>query len=99
MEASAKALLVRWQALKEGEGLRRAQMLARILWVLGLVLVVFSGFLVVERVSPIFTAVTSIAAGWVIAECNALRSRVAQWPIVSVYIDWQKVKEGIGRDA
>jgi hypothetical protein len=37
-----------------------------------------------------------IVAGWVVAERNALRLRISQWPIFSAYIDWDRVHQDYG---
>jgi hypothetical protein len=33
--------------------------------------------------------------GWVVAESNALRTRLAQWPVFMTYIDWKRVDEDL----
>lgn len=42
-----------------------------------------------------FVAVAAAAMGWVIAERNALRTRLGQWPIFKTYIDWNRVEEDL----
>ena len=44
---------------------------------------------------PAFVAIAAAVTGWVIAESNALRTRLAQWPIFKSYIDWKKVEEDL----
>ena len=68
---------------------------SRTLRIVGLVLCVFVVFAVVYRLHPAFVAVAAAVMGWVIAESNALRTRLAQWPIFKSYIDWKKVEEDL----
>jgi hypothetical protein len=63
------------------------------LWFIGLALCIFVVFAVIYRLHPAFVAVTAAAMGWVIAETNALRARIAQWPIFKTYINWNRVEE------
>lgn len=95
MNTDPKQLLNRWQSLKEGEGLQRAASMARTLWLVGLALCLFVVFGVVCRLHPALIAVASAAMGWVVAESNALRTRLAQWPIFKTYIDWNRVEEDL----
>jgi hypothetical protein len=87
----SKQLLDRWKALKDGDGLRRAAALVRWLWIIeiGLFIAVACG--VCFRVNPVAIAIGAALMGWVTAEKNALRTRIAQWPVVSEYIDWKRV--------
>jgi hypothetical protein len=48
---------------------------------------------------PAAIAVAAAAMGWIIAETNALRWRLAQWPTLKRYIDWQRVHEDLAKDA
>ena len=41
-------------------------------------------------------AIAATALGWIVAETNALRNRLTQWPIFKQYIDWQRVHQDIG---
>jgi hypothetical protein len=95
MDTEIKQLLTRWQALENGDGLRRAASMAHVLWILGLLLCIFVVFAVAYRLHPAFVAVGGVVDGWVIAETNALRTRTAQWPIFRSYIDWKKVEEDL----
>ncbi len=95
MNIETKQLLTRWQSLEKNDGLRRAGATARRFWIIGLVLCIFVVFAVFYRLHPAFIAGPAAAMGWVIAESNALRTRLAQWPIVKSYIDWKKVEEDL----
>jgi hypothetical protein len=93
MEATTRALLQRWLALADGDGLARATRAARLLWVAGLALTVLVVNGLWFGLHPVAVAVLAGIAGWVIAETNALRSRIAQWPEMRRYIDWDRVRE------
>lgn len=95
MNIETKQLLTRWQSLERNDGLRRAGATARRLWIIGLILCIVVVFALVYRLHPALIAGLAAAMGWVIAESNALRTRLAQWPIVKSYIDWKKVEEDL----
>jgi hypothetical protein len=84
-------LLARLDSLEKGGGLRRAKLVGRVLFLVGLVLAAFVGVAIAYGLQPAFIAVPAAAVGWIIAERNALRSRISQWPIMRNYIDWQRV--------
>jgi hypothetical protein len=88
-------LLTRLDSLEKGDGLRRAKSVGRILFVVGLLLAIFIGIAVAYGLHPGFIALAAAAVGWIIAERNALRSRIEQWPIMRNYIDWQHVHEDL----
>ena len=98
MQTRATALLKRLLSLEEGDGIRRATSLSRILFVIGLLLSVFVGYAIVYRLHPALIAAAALVVGFVIAERNALRSRISQWPIFRGYIDWQRVRADLKRD-
>jgi fatty acid desaturase len=91
MNTETQQLLHRWQSLRSGVGLARAASLARVLWFLSLVLclVVVAGLWF--GFPPVIPVVASVIMGWVVAERNALKSRMAQWHVVAGYIDWVRV--------
>src|ERR1051325_11207244 len=95
MNAETKQLLTRLRSLEKGGGLRRADSTARVLWIVGLVLLLLVVFGLVYRLHPALLAVAAAVMGWVIAERNALRTRVAQWPIIRSYIDWKRVEQDL----
>jgi hypothetical protein len=84
-------LLTRLDSLENGDGFRRAKLVGRVLFLVGLLLAAFVGVAIAYGLHPAFIAVSAAAVGWVIAERNALRSRISQWPIMRNYIDWQRV--------
>ena len=95
MNTDTKQLLTRWQSLEKDGGLQRAASTARALWLVRLVLCIFVVFAVIYRLHPALVAVAAAAMSWVIAERNALRTRLAQWPIFKTYIDWKQVEEDL----
>ena len=95
MNTTTKQLLTRWQSFEKDGGLQRAASMARALWFVGLVLCIFVVFAVVYRLHPAIVAVAAATMGWVIAERNALRTRLGQWPIFKAYIDWKRVEEDL----
>jgi len=98
MPNHTKRLLARLDSLEKEDGLRRAKSVGRVLFIVGLMLAIFIGFAVAYGLHPGFIAVAAAAVGWIIAERNALRSRISQWPIMRNYIDWQRVREDLNRD-
>jgi hypothetical protein len=98
MANHVSSLLSRLDSLEKGDGVRRAKLVSRVLFVLGLLLAAFVGVAIAYGFHPAFIAVPAAAVGWVIAERNALRSRISQWPIMRNYIDWQRVKADLPRD-
>ena len=98
MNTETKQLLTRWQSLEKNGGLQRAGATDRFLWIVGLVLCIFVVLAVVYRLHPAFVAVAAAVMGWVVAESNALRTRLAQWPIFKRYIDWKLVQEDLSND-
>ncbi len=95
MNTDTRQLLNRWQSLKEDGGLQRAASMARTLWFVGLLLCLFVFFGVIWRLHPALIAVSSAVMGWVVAERNALRTRIAQWSVFKTYIDWRRVEEDL----
>ncbi|HEY4415849.1 MAG TPA: hypothetical protein VGO57_09170 [Verrucomicrobiae bacterium] len=98
MNSEAKQLLSRWQSLEKDGGLRRAGSIARGLWIVGLVLFLFVGFGVVYHLHQALIAIAAAMMGWVVAERNALRTRIVQWPIFKSYIDWKRVQDDLRDD-
>jgi hypothetical protein len=47
---------------------------------------------------PILLFVPGVAMGWMLAERNALQSRIGQWPALSEYLDWTKIERDFGQD-
>lgn len=96
MNTETRQLLSRWQSLQKDGALQRAASIARALWFVGLALSIFVVFAVIYRLHPAFVAVAAALVGWLIAESNALRTRIGQWPIFKNYIDWKRVEEDLG---
>jgi hypothetical protein len=95
VDTQTQRLLKRWRSLVEGEGLQRAATMAWVLWAVGLVATLFVVFAIFYHLHPALVAGAAAVAGWVIAERNALRMRISQWPIFKTYIDWKRVEEDL----
>jgi hypothetical protein len=98
MDNDTRKILTRWQSLEKGDGLRRVVSIARVLWLVGLVLCFFVVVGVAYGLHPVILVVAAAAMGWIIAEGNALRGRLGQWPIFRRYIDWKRVQEDLNSD-
>ncbi len=98
MERDAKNLLKRWQSLEESDGLQRARFVARTLWFIALALCVFVVLGVTFKLPSAAVALSAAVMGWAIAESNALRARLAQWPVFRRCIDWKRVQEDLHSD-
>ena len=96
MDAGTTRLLSRWESLRSGAGLARATSVARALWVLGLALCLVIVIGLYCMLPPIVLVAVSAVMGWVIAERNALKSRITQWPTFANYIDWARVSNDLG---
>ena len=99
MQNHTHRLLLLLNSLETGDGIRRARSVSRVLFVVGLILAIFIGLGITFQLHPALIATAAAGAGWVIAERNALRSRVAQWPLMRNYIDWPHVQADLNRDA
>ena len=95
MDDEARSLLVRWQSLERGDGLKRAQSVVQYLTAAGFVLWLVVVVGLYFRFHPAAIAAFAAVTGWVIAERNALRIRLAQWPVFSRYVDWRRVQEDL----
>jgi hypothetical protein len=98
MDPATKHLLNRWQSLRTEAGLKRAASVARWLWLAGLILALVVAFGLYYELPPLAVAAAASAMGWVVAERNALKSRISQWPMVVSYIDWGRVTNDLGGD-
>jgi Flp pilus assembly protein TadB len=95
MDNDSIILLMRWQALEKGDGLRKARFLVRVLWIAGLACCFVVVFGISSGLHPVAVAVAAAVMGWLVAESNALRTRLAQWPLFRRYIDWKHVEEDL----
>lgn len=100
MEIETRQLLDRWKSLRSGTGLARATSIASALGLLGRVLLLVIVIGLYRMFPPAVLVAVSAAMGWVIAERNALKSRIAQWPVFASYIDWERVNNDLdGKDS
>lgn len=95
MNSEIKGMLERWNSLRESNGLETAARTIRKLWFVAIALTLVLAYCIIYKLHPIITVIPAIALGWVIAERNALRSRRDQWPVISNYIDWQRVENDL----
>ena len=98
MQSKASGLLKRLHSLENDDGLRRARSLSRALFVVGMLLSIFVGYAIVLGLHPVLIAGAAAIVGFVVAERNALRQRISQWPTFRSYIDWQRVREDLEGD-
>lgn len=89
---SEAELIRRWIALERGNGIERARRVSRYLDIGGFALfvaiIVSSIFL---DLPSLILVLPAIVVGWLLAERNALNGRLAQWPTIRQYIDWEKI--------
>jgi hypothetical protein len=98
MNTKSRNMLLRLLSLEEEDGLRRAKTVVRVLWFVGLALFIFIVIGIVDKLPSIAIAVAAAVMGWVIAERNALRIRLVQWPAIRRYVDWKLVEEDLRTD-
>jgi hypothetical protein len=98
MHDETKYILKSWQALEKGEGLKAAASMVRMLRLLNVGLFLFIVAALYFHLHPGLIAVAGLAHGWATAEANALRWRIAQWPTVRNYLDWDRVNKDLGDD-
>jgi hypothetical protein len=95
IDAETKRLLARWHALSQSDALQRTRSMALTLKVVGVVVVILVVVAIANAVSPILVAIGAAVAGWVIAETNALRTRVVQWNTFQTYLDWNRIEKDL----
>lgn len=85
--------LAQWLSRKRGDGIENARRPGRWLSLLAFALCFLIGCVgVLVNVKCVLIAIPEIAVGWPIAERNALIARLRTWPILSQYIDWDRVE-------
>jgi len=89
--------LEQWLTLKEGSGIKSARSKTMKLQFIGISLTVAVSLLIYFQVHSAFIAIVSVAIGWVIAERNALRSRIKLWPKLEKYLNWELINEHISK--
>jgi hypothetical protein len=97
-----KAVLERWIALRGEEGIERARRTVTYLSVVAFGLTLVVALCATLTDWPAWALLLPAAAvGWLVAERNALQSRVEQWPALSEYLDWRMIQrdweEGEGK--
>lgn len=93
---TANEILTRWAAIERGDGLVKCQKISRVLTIIGVAgcIAIVAGTMWLGWVAGAF-GIAGILIGWVIAERNALDTRVADWPTYRQYIDWPRVHQDL----
>lgn len=93
---TSNEILARWHEIESREGLARAKKISRSLTIVALILCVVIGLVSIRYgLASIAYAVAGALVGWLIAERNALDSRIADWPTYRQYIDWSRVRQDL----
>src|SRR5262245_3122725 len=95
VDAETKRLLLRWQALNKPDGLQRAKSMALTLWIFGFIVVIVIAVAIANGRSALWVTCGGVVVGWLIAETNALRSRIAQWRTFQRYLDWSRIEQDL----
>ena len=91
-----KVLLCRWVALERGDGIKRIRRITRSLSIGAFAICIAVGLASVYLgLPPLVFVFPGAVIGWLIAERNALESRLAYWPILRQYIDWSRVEKDL----
>ncbi|MDF1691692.1 MAG: hypothetical protein P1U47_04940 [Zhongshania sp.] len=89
--------LKQWTELKEGSGIENASFISIKLFITGAFLSILVALLIFFQVHSAFVAIVSVAIGWVIAERNALLSKIALWPKLEKYLNWELIYEHVSK--
>ena len=92
VDAETKRLLLRWLTLSKPGELQRVKSRAMTLWIFGLIVFLIVAIAIAKAQSPIFIVAGGMVVGWLIAETNALRSRIGQWDTFQRYLDWARIE-------
>src|SRR5512138_2184066 len=95
IDAETKRLLLRWHALSNPGELQRVKARALTLWIFGLIVFLVVGVAIAKGQSAVLVAGGGMVVGWLIAETNALRSRIAQWDTFKRYLDWTRIEQDL----
>ena len=99
MDDAKRKVLGRWKALENSNGPPLAKRVVWVLDVAGITLCGFVAYAIYKQLNPIAIAAAAIIAGWVFAEVNALRTRIAQCPIFREYLRWDQIDADLERGA
>ena len=89
-------ILTRWVAIESGNGIENVRKTSHFFSIAAFTVCVAVGLVYAffDLPSLVFEFPGALI-GWLIAERNALESRIAQWPTFRQYIDWTKVREDL----
>jgi len=90
---SPKTILSRWVAIEQGDEIRRIRRVSRNLS-LAAYMIFFAALAICAYFQPPawIALFPGLVVGWLIAEKNALDTRIAHWPVFRRYIDWARVE-------
>jgi hypothetical protein len=95
VDAETKRTLLRWHALSKPGELQRVKSRALTLWIFGLIAFLIVGVAIAKGQSAVLVAGGAMVVGWLSAETNALRSRIAQWDTFQRYLDWARIEQDL----
>ena len=95
VDAETRRLLARWRTLSKSDALQRTKSMALTLWLVGLVVTVSVVVAIAKGAPATWVAIGAAIAGWLTAETNALRTRIAQWDTFQRYLDWKRITEDL----
>jgi len=95
IDAETKRLLFRWQALNKPGGLQRAKSMALTLWIFGFIVVAVVAVAIANGHSAVLLVCGGAVVGWLTAEANAMRSRIAQWNTFQRYLNWERIEQDL----
>jgi hypothetical protein len=95
VDTSTKQLLAKWLALSQAGALQRAKSMVWTLWIFSGIVAMLVVVAIANRADPVWVAVGAAAVGWLIAETNALRTRIAQWSTFRRYLDWKRIEQDL----
>jgi hypothetical protein len=98
MNKNSKSLLLRWQALEKGDGIQQVKSMIRRLELFGFASSFAIVYCIFFKLHSVFIALAAVALGWVIAERNALKTRMDQWSFLKKYLDWKRVEKDLAED-
>jgi hypothetical protein len=82
-----------------GDGIEKGRQWVRYLSIVAFVFTAIAVFLsTLKGIWPLLLFVPGVAVGWLLAERNALQSRIEQWSTLSEYLDWPKIERDFNQD-
>jgi hypothetical protein len=88
-----RAALKRWSDLRSAEKVKRIKQIALILRLTSAALCAVLVVGVSESAPALFNVTVAFLFGWLVAESNALRTRIELWPVLMRNINWERVDQ------